>query len=82
MKTYDQMIQYVVDECTVGQMNLRHTKWPAYLLLAHAYDKTIDQVSTDISFGIDHYVELEKIRAKQRARVTNVERRQANLAKA
>ncbi len=79
MKSYEEMINFVVKECKEGYTQLRYAKWPAYLLLAEAYDTTQDKVSQDIAKGIEKFEKNRKEKHKEEARLLNEARRLANL---
>lgn len=81
MKTYEEMINFVVKECTQGAANLRYAKWTAYIILGEAYSKTPDEVCADINSGIESFEKGEKDRRRAESRASNEARRIANLAK-
>lgn len=60
VKTYEEMINFAVKECTEGEAKLRFSKWAAYILLGKVYDKTEEQVSNDIEQGIKEKLRQEK----------------------
>ncbi len=80
MKSYEEMIDFVVKECTEGYTQLRYAKWPIYLLLSKAYDKTEDQVFKDVAKGLEDFERMRREKHKAENRALNEARRLANLA--
>ena len=77
MKTYHEMIQFIVDQVDNGK--LRYFEWPAIIAVAEAY--SIDQqiVFSDVEIEATHRKaarKLEKLAANQ---ASNQARRLANI---
>ena len=81
MRTYEELIDYVVLECTQGNKGLKHHKWAAYMLLAEAYKKTEEQVCEDINVGIANFEKNQKEKRKKESKDAHEARRLANLSK-
>lgn len=77
MKTYEEMIQYVVD----NHMQLRYVYWAVSFVLAPAYGVDRETVHVDIQNEIA--VREEKINQARKAayRAENEARRLANIAR-
>jgi hypothetical protein len=78
MKTYEEMIQFTVDQMSD---RLRYNAWCAYILLAEAYGKTQEEVAKDINAEVSWSEHLRRTQKKAEQRASNEERRLANLAK-
>jgi aminoglycoside phosphotransferase len=78
MKTYEEMIQFAVDE---RDNRLRYHVWVGYILLAEVYGKTQDEVGFDIGVELAKREQLRKEQRKAEQRASNEARRLANLAK-
>jgi hypothetical protein len=79
MKSYHEMIQFIVDQVDNGK--LRYYEWPAVIAIAEAYEIPQETVSTDILFEKEWRGKAKKERRKAESRASNEERRLANLAK-
>lgn len=79
MKSYEEMIQFTVDQVDNG--SLRYNEWVAYILLGEAYNKTPEMVCLDIRDVIEHRALAKREQHRAANRASNEERRLANLAK-
>ena len=78
MKTYEEMIQFTVDQMSD---RLRYNAWCAYILLAEAYGKTQEEVAKDINAEVSWREHERRVHKKADQRAGNEARRLANLAK-
>ena len=78
MKSYEQMIQFTVDQMSD---RLRYNAWCAYILIAEAYGKTQEDVAKDINAEVSWREHQRRIQKKAEQRASNEERRLANPAK-
>lgn len=81
MKTYEEMVQWVVDNSTTGSMKLRYNEWPAVMAISEIYAIPYETIATDIRVEKDLREKAEKKRRKAESRASNEQRRLANLAK-
>lgn len=79
MKNYHEMIQWLVDQVDNG--NLRYNEWPAVMAIATAYDIPQQTVFDDVQFEKDFRAKAKKEHRRAENRVSNEQRRLANLAK-
>lgn len=79
MKSYTDMIQFVVDK--VDQGILRYYEWPAVLTIAEAYGTDTVTVANDIKAEKEIREQARKQARKAEHRRSNDERRLANLAR-
>lgn len=79
MKTYHEMIQFVVDKVDDG--TLRYNEWQPVLTLSEAYGIPQDVVFSDVKFEKEFREAARKEKRKVDSRAANEERRLANLAK-
>ena len=77
MKTYEEMIQYAVD----NHMQLRYVYWAVSFVLAPAYGRDRDQVHADIQALIKLREDKIKLDRKAAYRAENEARRLANIAR-
>lgn len=80
MKSYHEMIQFIVDQVDNGK--LRYYEWPAVIAIAEAYSIPQETVFNDIKFEKEFREQAKKERRRAESRVSNEQRRLANLAKA
>lgn len=80
MKSYEEMIAFIVKDITEGPSHLRYQKWVAYILLSEAYGKSQEDVSKDINYGIEVFEKALKEKRRAYNRASNEARRLANLA--
>lgn len=76
MKSYEEMIQSVVDNT-----DLRYTRWAAAAALSEIYGKSMVDVMKDFQNEDDFRKEQARILRKEQSQVSNEQRRQANLKK-
>ena len=79
MKSYHEMIQFIVDQVDKG--TLRYYEWPAVIALAEAYGIDADIVRNDINFEKEFRERARKEARKEEHRRSNEQRRLANLAR-
>ena len=77
MKTYHEMIQWVVN----SNDKLRYHEWPALMTIAEIYDIPYGIVQSDVQFEKDFREKAAKEQRKAMSRSSNEQRRLANLAK-
>ncbi len=80
MKTYEEMIQWVVDNSTTGSMKLRYNEWPAIMAMSEIYSVPYETIANDVKVKKDLREKAEKERRKAESRASNEQRRLANLA--
>jgi hypothetical protein len=79
MKTYEQTIDFMVDDATIGAKQLRYHEWAGQLVIAEIYGVTMDQVVADIARGVSrHHAEIKAAQKAQRQLDHNL-RRESNL---
>lgn len=79
MKSYHEMIQFIVDQVDYGKM--RYYEWPAVIAIAEAYGIPQDTVFNDVSFEKEFREQAKKKNRKAEQQASNEARRLANLAK-
>ena len=79
MKSYQEMIQFAVDQIDNG--TLRHTQWTAVLLIAEAYEISYAIVGADIKAEKEIREKVLKEARKAENQRSNEQRRLANLAR-
>lgn len=79
MKTYHEMIQFIVDQVDLGK--LRYYEWPAVIAIAEAYGIPQDTVFSDVQFEKELREKAKKEQRKALSRASNEQRRLANLTK-
>lgn len=79
MKSYHEMIQWVVDQVDHGK--LRYYEWPAILAITEAYGIPQDIVFDDVKFEKEFREQAKKAQRKAESRDSNEQRRLANLAR-
>jgi hypothetical protein len=77
MKTYHEMIQWVVD----NNDKLRYHEWPALMTISEVYDIPYGIVQSDVQFEKDFREKAAREQRKAMSRSSNEQRRLANLAK-
>lgn len=81
MKSYEEMIQWVVD----NNSQLRYNEWPAVMAISESYNIPIGIVRNDVQFEKDlrekEAKERRKADRKAQNQASNEQRRLANLAK-
>ena len=81
MKTYEQMIDFLVEDATIGAKRIRYYEWVGYLVIAETYGVTVDQVHVDVTRGLNQYhTQLKDVRRAQQ-RIDHERRRAANSAR-
>lgn len=78
MKTYHEMIQFVVDKVDDG--TLRYNEWQPVLTIAEAYGIPQDVVFSDVKFEKDFREQARKEQRKIASKDANEARRLATLA--
>lgn len=78
MKTYHEMIQFVVDQA--DKRIFQYHEWVAALTIAEAYDIPQETVFSDIKFEIAFRDKAHKEARRAEMQASNEERRLANLA--
>ena len=78
MKTYHEMIQFVVDQA--DKRIFQYHEWVAALTIAEAYDIPQETVFGDIKFEIAFRDKAHKEARRAAMQASNEERRLANLA--
>lgn len=78
MKSYHEMIQFIVDQVDNGI--LRYYEWPVVIAIAEAYGIPQDTVFNDIKFEKEFREKAKKEQRKALNRASNEQRRLANLA--
>lgn len=78
MKTYEEMVQFTVDEAVSG--DLRYHEWAVVIALAHAYGIDRQTVFKDIVFEKEVRAKQHKEAKRAESRASNEARRLANLA--
>ncbi len=76
MKTYEEMIQWLVDNNSL----LRYSEWPAVMAISEIYDVPQQTVFNDMQFEKDLREKTLKEQRKAEHRASNEQRRLANLA--
>ncbi len=79
MKTYHEMIQFIVDQVDNGR--LRYYEWPAVMAIAEAYGIVQETVFNDVQFEKQFREQAKKAQRQAQSRASNEQRRLANLAK-
>lgn len=79
MKSYHEMIQFIVDQVDRGK--LRYYEWPAVIAIAEAYGIPDETVFNDVKFEKELREKSKKEQRKAESRASNEQRRLANLAK-
>ena len=79
MKSYHEMIQWLVDQ--VDNANLRYNEWPAVMAIATAYGIPQPTVFDDVQFEKDFRAKAKKAQYRAEHRASNEQRRLANLAR-
>ena len=79
MKTYHEMIQWVVDR--VDDATIRYYEWPAVLTIAEVYNIPQETVFNDVKFEKEFRERAQKEQRRAQSRASNEQRRLANLAK-
>jgi len=79
MKTYPEMIQWVVDR--VDDATIRYHEWPALMTISEVYDIPYGIVQSDVQFEKDFREKAAREQRKAMSRSSNEQRRLANLAK-
>ncbi len=77
MKTYPEMIQWVVD----NNDKLRYHEWPALMSISEVYNVPYESVSADVQTIKIHRERAQKEQRRAQSRASNEQRRLANLAK-
>jgi len=77
MKTYEEMIQYTVDQIDRGI--LRYQEWSVVLLLSEAYGMNQDIIVSDIKVEKEYREKARREKRRMESRASNEERRLANL---
>lgn len=80
MKSYEEMIQWHVDQVDSG--NLRYYEWPSALAISAAFGKDSSLVLVDIDLEKARRKSIKKQQRKEQHRTENEKRRLANLQKA
>lgn len=79
MKTYEQIIDFMVDDATIGVKQLRYHEWAGQLVIAEIYGVPMDQVVADVAQGVGRRrAEIKAVQKAQRQLDHNL-RREANL---
>ena len=78
MKSYHEMVKFIVDQVDLGK--LRYYEWPAVIAIAEAYGIHQDTVFNDIKFEKEFREKAKKEQRKALNRASNEQRRLANLA--
>lgn len=79
MKSYHEMIQFIVDQVDNGK--LRYYEWPAVIAIAEAYGIAQETVFNDIKFEKEFREQARKQARKVANRASNEQRRLANIAR-
>ena len=79
MKSYHEMIQFIVDQVDNGI--LRYYEWPVVIALAEVYSIPQETIAEDIKFEKEFREQAKKAQRKAESRASNEQRRLANLAK-
>ena len=79
MKSYHEMIQFIVDQVDSGR--LRYYEWPAVIALAEVYSIPQETVFNDIKFEKEFREKSKKEQRKAESRASNEQRRLANIAR-
>ena len=77
MKSYHEMVQWVVDNDT----QLRYHEWPALMSISESYVIDYSIVQADVQFEKDLREKAAKEKRKAESRASNEQRRLANLAR-
>jgi hypothetical protein len=77
MKTYQEMVQWVVDNNT----KLRYHEWPAIMAISEAYSTPYESVAADVQTIKIHRERTQKEQRQAQSRASNEQRRLANLAR-
>lgn len=80
MKTYEEMIQFAVDQDNKGY--LQYVDWVTTLLLSEAYGVLRDTVYSDLTAEKEHRANAKKLARKAASRASNEARRLANIQRA
>jgi hypothetical protein len=76
MKTYEEMIQWMVDNNSL----LRYSEWPAVMAISEIYDVPQQTVFNDVQSEKDLREQALKEQHRAEHRASNEQRRLANLA--
>lgn len=79
MKTYEQMIQWHVNQ--VESARIRYHEWPSYEAIAEVYGVSVDQVVADINQEKEHREDQRRKDRRAEHRASNEARWHANLAR-
>lgn len=79
MKTYHEMIQWVVDR--VDDATIRYHEWPAVLTIAEMYNIPQETVFNDVKFEKEFRERAQKEQRKAQSRASNEQRRLDNIAR-
>ena len=79
MKTYDQMLDFVVDQSNNG--NLRYVEWVACVVIAEAYNTSPETVMNHINQEKERQKIQLRALNKAKNQASNEQRRLANLAR-
>lgn len=79
MKSYHEMIQWLVDQVDSGQ--LRYNEWPAAMAIATAYGIPQQTVFDDVKFEKNFRDRAKKEQRRAEYSASNEQRRLANLAR-
>lgn len=77
MKTYEQMIQWVVD----NNDKLRYHEWPALMSISEIYNVPYESVAAAVQTVKIHRERAQKDLRRAQSRASNEQRRLANLAR-
>jgi hypothetical protein len=77
MKTYHEMIQWVVDH----NDKLRYHEWPALMAISEIYGIPYESVAADVQTIKIHRERAQKEQRQAQSRASNEQRRLANLAR-
>lgn len=75
MKTYEEMVKYIVDNTTIGNRSFKYVSWAPIMTISVAYDIEVDKVSKDVQAGIAKFEAEEKLRRKNKvnSKMSNVD---------
>jgi methylglyoxal synthase len=77
MKTYQEMVQWVVD----NNDKLRYHEWPALMSISEVYNVPYETAAADVQTIKIHRERAQKDLRRAQSRASNEQRRLANLAK-
>jgi hypothetical protein len=77
MKSYHEMVQWVVDNNT----QLRYYEWPALMAISESYGIDYSIVQADVQFEKNLREKAAKEKRKAESRASNEQRRLANFAR-